>query len=64
MKLTGKQIMDLGFPEGKAVGVVMQLVENQLSDMSLESLRDLFEKVIANPETYIDDKVLGSVQRN
>ncbi len=61
MKLTGKQIMDLGFPQGKAVGVVMQLVENQLSDMSMESLRDLFGKVIENPETYINDEVLGSV---
>lgn len=61
MKLTGKQIMDLGFPQGKAVGVVMQLVENQLADMTMESLRDLFKKVIANPETYINDEVLGSV---
>lgn len=53
--------MDLGFPQGKAVGVVMQLVENQLADMTMESLRDLFKKVIANPDAYINDEVLGSV---
>ncbi len=63
MKLTGKQIMDLGFPEGKVVGVVMQLVESQLADMGTDSLRDLFGKVIANPEAYVQDEVLGGVAR-
>ncbi len=63
MKLTGKQIMDLGFPQGKVVGVVMQLVESQLADMGTDSLRDLFSKVIANPEAYVKDEVLGGVAR-
>lgn len=61
MKLTGKQVMDMGFPQGKVVGTVMELVENQLSDMSLESLKDLFMKVLAAPKNYIEDELLGNV---
>ncbi|GAB5525461.1 MAG: RtcB family protein [Roseivirga sp.] len=61
MKLTGKQIMDWGFPEGKVVGLVMQLVERQLNDMTIEGLKGLFSKVMANPEAFIHDEVLSGV---
>lgn len=53
--------MDLGFPEGKVVGIVMGLAENQLSDLTMDSLTDLFTLVIASPESYINDEVLGKM---
>ena len=49
----------MGIPEGKAVGLAMQLAEHQLSDMTFDSLNDLFIQVIASPEAYVQDEHLG-----
>ncbi|MCE7995552.1 MAG: RtcB family protein [Roseivirga sp.] len=61
MKLTGKQILDLGFPEGKVIGLVMQLTQGPLSELTMESLTELFTKVIATPELYTKDEILALV---
>src|SRR5687767_5555456 len=57
-KLKGKDILDLGYPEGKTIGLALNLMEayykGTAKDEQLATLNDLFH----NPEKYRHHKKL------
>src|SRR5688500_7472313 len=60
-KLKGKDILDLGYPEGKIIGLALNLMEKYYKstnkDEQLAILNDLFN----NPEKYRHHKKLGKL---
>ncbi|MDI9341349.1 MAG: RtcB family protein [Sediminibacterium sp.] len=59
--ITGSDLLEIGFPQSKAIGVAITLMEQKLRDKTREELLGLFKEVAANPEHFLDDAVLAPV---
>ena len=61
MKMTGKDILALGYPQGKAVGAAIEAINQPLADLEPAAVHNLLKQVLENPEGYLEDKVLGVI---
>lgn len=56
--IKGEDLKLLGYPEGKAIGKAIKLVEQNYRDMPRQDVLALLKKVVDYPENYLDDEVL------
>lgn len=61
MNLTGNDLKQIGFTEGKALGLALHLVEKQYPDLSFDDKLALLKKILSNPSCFINDAVLAPV---
>src|SRR5690606_30412778 len=61
MNLTGKDLKQIGFTEGKALGLALSLVNQLFPEMNQEEKLALLKQVLNNPESFISDPVLTSL---
>lgn len=61
MNLTGKDLKQIGFAEGKALGLALSLVNQLFPEMNQEEKLALLKQVLNNPESFISDPVLTSL---
>src|SRR5688572_22601769 len=61
MNLTGNDLKQIGFIEGKALGLALDLVENQYADLSFDDKLALLKQILNNPSSFINDAVLAPV---
>ncbi len=63
MKLTGTDLKNIGFPEGKAIGIALTLMESEHADLTREEQIVLLSEVIKLPSSFErNDKFLPLVQ--
>jgi tRNA-splicing ligase RtcB len=55
MSLTGNDLKGLGFQEGKALGLALQVMEKDFSTLPVADQLSLLKKVITDPEAYQHD---------
>src|SRR5688572_15485968 len=61
MNLTGNDLKQIGFIEGKALGLALDLVENQYADLSFDDKLALLKQILNNPSSFINDTILSPV---
>lgn len=61
MNLTGNDLKELGFVEGKALGLALDLVEKQYLELSFNDKLALLKKVLNNPLSFINHATLAPV---
>ncbi|RAW02909.1 RtcB family protein [Pseudochryseolinea flava] len=61
MKLTGHDLLAIGFPEGNALGLALTLIEEKYSTAPLVEKIQILKKIVANTEAFIDDETFGPV---
>lgn len=61
LKLTGKQIRAIGFPEGPVVSIAMHAMCTNYKHHTEEDALEILKKVLANPDEYLSDVVLGKI---
>lgn len=61
MKLTGKDIIDLGYPEGKVVGTALKVVESHFSANTTEEVKNMLLSVIREPAKYTRHEQLSPI---
>ena len=61
LKLTGKQIRAIGYPEGPVVSVAMHIMCTQYKFHSQEEALQILKDVLASPENYLMDENLKSI---
>src|SRR5688572_1749192 len=61
MNLTGNDLKQIGFIEGKALGLALDLVEKQYQELSFDDKLALLKQVLINPSSFINDAVLAPV---
>lgn len=61
MDLTGNDLKQIGFREGKALGLALDLVAQQYTDLSFDEKLDLLKKILNNPSSFINDSNLAPV---
>lgn len=61
MHLTGKHLKQLGFTEGKALGLAMQVVEREYPELSFDDKLTLLKQILDNPSAFTANAVLAPV---
>lgn len=61
IKLTGKQLRTIGYPEGPVISVAMNTIEKHYKFESEENMMDILKAVLASPVEYANDAVLGLI---
>ncbi|MGB0429891.1 MAG: RtcB family protein [Bacteroidia bacterium] len=62
-KIRGKHLMDIGFSEGKVIGVAVNAVQKKYKTKSRQQKLDMLQKVLQNPEHYSDDDAFWQVAK-
>ena len=61
LKLTGKQIRAIGYPEGPVVSIAMHVMGTNYKHHSPEKALQILKEVLASPENYIIDDKLNKI---
>lgn len=61
LKLTGKQIRAIGYPEGPVISVAMQVMNSLYKHSSENEALDILTQVLKAPENYLEDEQLKAV---
>jgi tRNA-splicing ligase RtcB len=61
MNLTGNDLKQIGFIEGKALGLALDLVESQYQELNFAEKLALLKQVLNNPSSFMNDAVLAPV---
>lgn len=63
MSLTGNDLKTIGFPEGKAIGIALTLLETNFAELSVDEKLALLKDVITTPSSFqTHEKLLPLVQ--
>jgi len=61
LKLTGKQLRTIGYPEGPVISIAMNIMEKSFKHLSLEDALEILSSVLQSPNQYAHDGVLGKI---
>ena len=61
MNLTGNDLKNIGFIEGKALGLALDLVEKQYPGLTFDDKLGLLKQILSNPSSFINDTILAPV---
>lgn len=61
LKLTGKEIRALGYPEGPVISIAMNIVARHYKHSIKEEVMELLKKILAAPVEYRNDAVLALI---
>lgn len=59
--ITGKDLLEIGFSEGKILGLALDILATNFADIKDKELLALFKKVKEYPESFLDDEVLDTL---
>lgn len=62
-KITGKQLRNIGFPEGRAIAVAMSVMGEHYRGKSKVFKMSLLRKVIETPAQYVKHETLGPIAK-
>src|SRR6188508_1081735 len=63
LKIQGKEIRALGYPEGPVISVAMNLMEKNFKHHSKEKAYEILKEVLQSPQDYASDEVLGLIAK-
>ncbi len=61
LKIKGKELRAIGYPEGPVISVSMSLVEKRFKRKDKDQAFTMLRKILDAPSYYIDDEVWGSI---
>lgn len=61
LNIKGEDLKSLGYPEGKAIGEAIRVIEQNYRDLAREEVLTILNKVVKAPENFLEDDVLSSV---
>lgn len=62
-KITGKQLLNIGFPEGKAIGIAISVMETHYKGKSKVFKMALLRRVVETPALYVNHENLGPIAK-
>ncbi len=60
-KLRSKQLKKLGFPDGKVISVILNIMEKHFKKDSLEKKIEILEKILQSPNDFVNDEILKPI---
>jgi tRNA-splicing ligase RtcB (3'-phosphate/5'-hydroxy nucleic acid ligase) len=61
LKITGKELRAIGYPEGPVISVAMNVMQKNYKHHGKEEVMELLGKVLASPVEYMNDAVLALI---
>lgn len=61
LKLKGKELRAIGFPEGPVISIAMDVMEKNYKQKDKSEALQLLRQVLAEPKKYFEDEVLGKI---
>ena len=61
LKISGKDLKKIGYPEGRAIGMAINMAHQHFKREKKEKMLALLKDVLENQEAYADDEVLGRI---
>lgn len=62
-KLRGKELIKMGFPEGKAVGIAINAMLKHFKRTPILEQKEILRALLENPSRFISDEALGSIAK-
>lgn len=63
-KITGDDLRDIGYPEGKAIGTAIRTIEQHYRNVEREEILAAMNSVQRAPEHFLDDEVMGPIAKD
>lgn len=63
MNLTGNDLIQLGFPQNKAIGLALGILEKNFATHTYQDKIALLKKVIDNPAAYVADTIFAPIAK-
>jgi tRNA-splicing ligase RtcB len=61
LKLTGKEIRAIGYPEGPVVSIAMNVMEKSFKHLAHEDAMEVLRSILQSPNEYANDPVLRTI---
>ena len=61
LKLTGKQLRAIGYPEGPVISTAMNTMEKNFKHLSHADAMEILSSVLQSPNEYANDPVLSKI---
>lgn len=61
LNITGEDLKAIGFPQGKAIGVAIVVIEKKFRKSTKELVLEQFSKLVLSPIDYMEDEILGVI---
>jgi len=61
LKLTGKQLRSIGYPEGPVISIAMNIMEKNFRHLPEEDALEILSSILQSPNQYAEDGVLGKI---
>jgi tRNA-splicing ligase RtcB len=61
LKLRGKDLRAIGYPEGPVISIAMNIMEKNYKFDKEEDVMNLLKAILASPVEYTDDAILGLI---
>src|ERR1700744_801523 len=61
LKLNGKNLRAIGYPEGPVISIAMHIMEKTYQFEKEEKVMNLLKSILASPIEYADDAILGLI---
>ena len=58
LKITGADLKNIGFAQGKSIGIAISIIEKKFRASTKEVVLELFAKLAASPAQYLEDEIL------
>jgi tRNA-splicing ligase RtcB (3'-phosphate/5'-hydroxy nucleic acid ligase) len=63
LKLKGKEIRAIGYPEGPVISIAMNTMERHYKHADKEDAMDTLKEILASPADYVHDTILGLIAK-
>ncbi len=61
LSLSGKDLRKINYPEGRVIGVAIQVMHQYFKHSSETEALNLLKQILADPESFMHDEVLGKI---
>ncbi len=61
LKLTGKELRKIGYPEGPVISLAMNIMEKSFKHLSKEDALEILGSILQSPNQYAHDGVLDKI---
>src|SRR5256885_1846446 len=61
LQLRGKDIRNIGYPEGPVISVAINTMEKHYKHSTLDEALEVLKNIMEQPADYINDEVLGKI---
>lgn len=61
LKLTGKELRRIGFPEGKVISIAISVMQQFFKHTPHAEALEILEKVLQDPSDYLENETLGTI---